>query len=44
MVRWTFTHPEARTVLAEWEPEAAALLARFRTAAARHPDEPDFAE
>lgn len=44
MVWWTFTHPAARTVLVDWEPEASALLARFRTAAARHPDEPAFAE
>jgi transcriptional regulator with XRE-family HTH domain len=44
MVWWTFTDPAARTVLVDWEPEAAALLARFRAAAARHPDEPGFAE
>jgi hypothetical protein len=43
MVSWTFTHPAARTVLVDWETEASALLARFRTAAARHPDEPGFA-
>lgn len=41
MVWWTFTDPAARTVLVDWQTEAAALLARFRAAAARHPDEPD---
>lgn len=44
MVWWTFTDPAARTVLVDWETEASALLARFRAAAARHPDEPDFAQ
>lgn len=39
---WTFTHPTARTVLVEWETEAAAQLARFRAAAARHPGDPGF--
>ncbi len=39
---WTFTDPAARTVLVEWEAEAAAQLARFRSAAARHPDDPAF--
>jgi MmyB-like transcription regulator ligand binding domain len=28
----------------DWEPEAAAMLGRFRLAAARHPDDPDFCE
>jgi transcriptional regulator with XRE-family HTH domain len=36
---WTFTEPKARTVLVEWESEARAQLARFRAAAARHPDD-----
>jgi len=44
MVWWTFTDPAARTVFVDWEIEASALLARFRTAAARHPDEPTFVE
>lgn len=32
----------ARTVLAEWKREARAQLARFRSAAARHPDDAQF--
>jgi hypothetical protein len=39
---WTFTSPGARDVLIEWEAEASALLARFRVAYARHPDDPEF--
>ena len=39
---WTFTAPQARTVLVEWESEARGQLARFRAAAARHPDDPGF--
>jgi transcriptional regulator with XRE-family HTH domain len=42
MLWWTFTDPGAQTTLIEWEAEASALLARFRAAAARHPDEPGF--
>jgi transcriptional regulator with XRE-family HTH domain len=42
MLWWTFIDPAARTVLVEWETEARAQLARFRTAAARHPDDPAF--
>ncbi len=41
---WTFTDPAARTVLVEWESEAAAQLARFRAAAASHPDDRAFLE
>jgi len=41
---WTFADPAARTVLAEWESEARAQLARFRAASARHPDAPGFGE
>lgn len=44
MVWWTFTHPAARSVLVDWEHEASALLARLRSAAARHPDDPSFDE
>ncbi|HEY6425275.1 MAG TPA: helix-turn-helix transcriptional regulator [Pseudonocardiaceae bacterium] len=40
MLWWTFMDPAARTVLIEWQSEAAAQLARFRVAAARHPDDP----
>jgi len=43
MLWWTFTDPAARTALVEWEAEASALLARFRAAAARHLDKPEFA-
>jgi transcriptional regulator with XRE-family HTH domain len=43
MLWWTFTDPAARSILVEWETEASALLARFRAAADRHPDEPEFA-
>jgi transcriptional regulator with XRE-family HTH domain len=39
---WMFTDPAARKVYVRWEPEAAAMLARFRVAAARRPDDPDF--
>lgn len=42
MLWWTFTDPAARTVFVEWESEARALLARFRTASAYHPGEPAF--
>lgn len=42
MIWWTFIHPAARTVLLDWQAEAAALLARLRGAAARHPDDPAF--
>jgi|SRR5450755_284000 transcriptional regulator with XRE-family HTH domain len=42
MLWWTFMDPAARSVLIEWEAEASAQLARFRTAAARHPDDPGF--
>jgi len=43
MLWWMFTAPVARTTLIQWETEASALLARFRAAADRHPDEPEFA-
>jgi transcriptional regulator with XRE-family HTH domain len=42
LVRWMFTTDQAREVYLEWEPEAQAMLGRFRLAAARHPDDPDF--
>jgi len=44
MLIWTFTAPAARDVLVDWESEAAALLGRFRSAAARHLGEPGFSE
>ena len=40
---WVFTDPAARTILIEWKTEASALLARFRAAADRHPNDPEFA-
>jgi len=43
MLWWMFTDPAARAILIEWETEASALLARFRAAADRHPDDPEFA-
>lgn len=42
MLWWTFTDPASRKVLVDWESEAGAQLARFRSAVARHPDDPDF--
>jgi transcriptional regulator with XRE-family HTH domain len=41
LVRWMFTTDRAREVYLEWEPEARAMLGRFRLAAARYPDDPD---
>jgi transcriptional regulator with XRE-family HTH domain len=41
---WMFTDPRARRVYVDWEHDAAAMLARFRLAAARRPEDPDFAE
>ena len=41
LVRWMFTTDQARETYLEWEPEARALLGRFRLSAARHPDDPD---
>jgi hypothetical protein len=42
LVRWMFTMQRAREVYTDWESEARAMLGRFRMAAARHPDDPDF--
>ena len=42
LVRWMFTMQRAREVYVDWESEARAMLGRFRMAAARHPDDPDF--
>jgi hypothetical protein len=44
LVCWMFTSDRARHVYVDWPPEARAMLGRFRLAAARHPDDPDFAE
>jgi transcriptional regulator with XRE-family HTH domain len=42
LVRWMFTSKRARRVYVDWPGEARAMLGRFRLAAARHPDDPDF--
>src|SRR5262249_28047176 len=42
MLWWIFTDPTAKTVLVDWEAEALALLAKFRAAADRYPDDPSF--
>jgi transcriptional regulator with XRE-family HTH domain len=41
LVRWMFTARQAREIYLEWEPEARAMLGRFRLSAARYPDDPD---
>ena len=38
-----FTSDAAREIYLEWEPEARAMLGRFRLAAARHPGDPRVA-
>ena len=42
LVRWMFTADQAREIYLEWEPEARAMLGRFRLSAARYPDDPDL--
>ena len=44
MIWWMFTDPAARKVYVDWEKEAADMLGRFRAAAARRLDDPDFAD
>ncbi|MEW1861034.1 helix-turn-helix domain-containing protein [Streptomyces sp. NPDC088194] len=44
MLWWMFADPEARRIVVDWEEEASALLGRLRTAAARHPGDPGFAD
>ncbi len=44
MVWWMFTDPAARKVYVDWEREASDMLARFRAAAARRLDDPDFTD
>ncbi|WCB92701.1 hypothetical protein DSM104299_01399 [Baekduia alba] len=44
MVWFMLCDPQAREVFVDWEAEAGAQLARFRAAAARHADDPTFAE
>ncbi|MFJ9855821.1 hypothetical protein [Streptomyces sp. NPDC101150] len=40
--RWVFLEPFAHAVLVDWEREARGLLARLRTLAGRHPDDPRY--
>jgi hypothetical protein len=40
---WMFSDPRARDIYADWEKDAAAMLARFRQAADRRPHDPQFA-
>lgn len=42
LLLWMFAAPAAREVVVDWETEAAAQLARFRAAAARHPADSRF--
>lgn len=42
LVQWMFTSQQARGVYVDWESEAKAMLGRFRLAAARRPDDPEF--
>jgi transcriptional regulator with XRE-family HTH domain len=42
LLRWMLTSDMSRAVYLDWEPEAQAMLASFRLAAARHPGDPDF--
>jgi transcriptional regulator with XRE-family HTH domain len=44
LVWWMFTDPGARKVYVRWEEEAAGMLGRFRAAAGRRPDDPDFTD
>ncbi len=44
MIWWMFTDPAARKVYVDWEHEASGMLARFRAAAARRLDDPDFTD
>src|SRR5580704_619549 len=43
-VWWMFTDPAARKVYMRWEQEASDMLGRFRAAAARRLDDPDFTD
>jgi len=44
LIWWMFTDPEARKVYVHWEKEASDMLGRFRAAAGRRPDDPDFTD
>jgi transcriptional regulator with XRE-family HTH domain len=43
-VWWMFTDPAARKIYVRWEQEASDMLGRFRAAAARRLDDPDFTD
>lgn len=42
MLAWMFTESRARTTYGDWATEARRMLARFRMAAARRPEDPGF--
>lgn len=42
-VEYFFTHSHARTLYPLWDEEAATVVARFRSQAARYPEDPQFA-
>ncbi|HEV8462584.1 MAG TPA: helix-turn-helix transcriptional regulator [Gaiellaceae bacterium] len=44
LVRWMFSSDRARTVYIDWPGEARAMLGRFRLAAAKHSDDPEFVD
>ncbi len=44
LLHWVFAAPYARSLLVDWHRQANAVLARFRAAGARHPDDAHFAE
>lgn len=44
LVWWMFTDPAARKIYVHWEREASEMLARFRAAAARRLDDPEFTD
>jgi hypothetical protein len=42
-IRYTFLHPAARDLWADWEQKARACTAQLRAVAGSHPDDPDLA-
>src|ERR1700749_3888741 len=44
LVGWMFTDPWARKGYVHWEEKAPGMLGRFRAAAGRRPDDPDFTD
>ncbi|MGF6883645.1 transcriptional regulator with XRE-family HTH domain [Nocardia sp. GAS34] len=43
LARWVFLDPAARDILVDWTATAQSVLARLRTNAGRHPNDPRFA-